>query len=338
MERDDDTGRTEPTFGHGQSGGGQAESDVDFDELFAEIDKSVADSFSTPAPEPTPQEERWVDELTTPPEIDDDESEPLYPESTPLPAQPTFDFGADNELLTAASPQQGATEPPIKTNSGEEAMSRGMLMAGGALVALSVLLGAAGMMVGWSASSKIDALQQSVSALQNKLSTLQVSGDPRVGQLQAEQAGIASRLDEMNTRLDALSSKGGEDTLVSELNKRVEALEHKAATTPARSSTTAKNSEPKKTAIKHTATNTRAIGSGDWTVILVSFTQSSQADTERSRVQRLGYPTDVVKTLVDGKAWYRVRILGFQSHEAATAAIPAIEKKTKINGIWVSHR
>lgn len=209
-------------------------------------------------------------------------------------------------------------------------MSRKVLMAGGAVVALSLLLGAVGLFTAFSAASRIDALQQSVDALTERIATLQVSGDPRVGQLQAEQAGIVSRLDEMATRLDGMANTPGtgEAATAAELRKRPEAQERNSTQAPKSTATTA----AKKTAAKP------APASGDWTVILVSFATSAQAENEKSRLQKLGIRSEVSKTVVDGKSRYRLRVPGYTSQETAKAAIPAIERKSGIKGAWVAHR
>lgn len=345
MAQSNDNGRSDPSFGGDKELdlAGDSDSSVNFDELFAEIDKSVAGSF-TPAAEPTaaPAEERWVEDLAAvPPELEDDIVELGSLPPAMEAAQPPLDFGAVEE--DHFTPSSAAAAPQPKTtaasSSGEESMSRGVLMAGGALAALGILLGAAGMYVGLSASSQIEALQQSVDALQTKLATTQVSGDPRVGQLQAEQAGIVSRLDEMTAKLDALAStpqKREDEPRLAELNKRLDALEHKAATAKAPAAVApAKASAP---APAKAAASAKPAVSGNWTVILASYASQGQAEEMKGKVQKQGYPADVVKTLVDGKAWYRLRILGFASHEAAKAAIPSIESKTGITGGWAAMR
>lgn len=340
MEQENDPRRTEPSFGSDEADLGSAttaDSSVNFDELFDEIDRSVASSFSAP---PTAAEERWVDELAATPDIDEGEliptlpPMPVAPPST-RPTQPVLDFGAVDELV---SPTPRRAEPtPTVASSGEEPMSRGVLMAGGALAALGILLGAVGMVVAFGASSQIEALQQSVDTLQTKLATAQVSGDPRVGQLQAEQAGLTSRLDEMAAKVDALAAppQTGTDSPLAALTQRLEALEHKAVA--AKASEPVKVASATKPATVTTAAKPAAV-SGDWTVVLVSYGTPLQADKEQARLRKLGYQADAVKSLVDGKPWYRVRILGYKSHDAAAAAIPAIESKTGVSGAWVAHR
>lgn len=215
-------------------------------------------------------------------------------------------------------------------------MSRKVLMAGGALVALSLLLGLAGVFVAFSASNRIEALQQSVVALESRIATLQVSGDPRVGQLQAEQAGVVSRLDEMALKIDGMASAPDQgEVAVAELRKRLDALERKSAQ-PVKSTTS--GAAAKSTTVAKSATTKAAPASGDWTVILLSFPTLAQAESEKSRLQKLGIRTEVSRSLVDGKPWYRLRVPGYASQEAAKAAIPSLENKSGIKGVWVAHR
>lgn len=293
---------------------------VDLDQLLNEIDQSMAGQSSSTtmhrdAGAGTESSFRPDDDL------------PLLIQ----PKQSALDFG------TVEQDHDGKRPDPFPDHTddnlrGEESMSRGVLMAGGAAVALSLLCGVVGLFVAFSASGKIEALQQSVDALQTKLATLQVSGDPRVGQLQAEQAGLTSRIDELAMTVDGLASapaRGG-DSQLSEVRKRLDALERKAPQTAKAAATTA-------TPAKAVATRPAA-SSGDWTVILVSFPTSAQADSEKTRIQKLGLRADVLKSTVDGKAWYRVRVPGYASQEAAKAAIPTLQAKSGVSGAWVAHR
>jgi cell division septation protein DedD len=290
---------------------------VDLDQLLNEIDQSMAGPSS-----------RSTD-------TEEDAASPFHTEDEPplliQPEQSALDFGAveqhhDGERF---EPLTDHTEDNLM---GGEPMSRGVLMAGGAVVALSLLCGVVGLFVAFSASGKIEALQQSVDALQTRLATMQVSGDPRVGQLQAEQAGLTSRIDELAMTLESLAATPakGNDAQLSELRKRLDALERKA-TQPAKSAATTTTSAK--------AVSTRAAASsGDWTVILVSFPTSAQAENERARIQKLGLRADVLKSTVDGKAWYRVRVPGYMTQEAAKTAIPSLQAKAGITGAWVAHR
>lgn len=328
MTQQRDSQRSEPSFGtedEQRSGNG-----VDFDELFAEIDRSVS-AASLNAPPPAAEESMPTAEAP-------DEFEVVAPAASTV-GQSNLDFGAvEEDIFTPHSGQQ-PTQPQSVRSSGDKAMSRGVLMAGGALVALGILLGAAGMYVGLNAASQVAVLQQSVDALQTKLATTQVSGDPRVGQMQAEQAGLVSRLDEMSARLDAQSAQKGEEPRLAEMAKRIEQLEQrsaaaKSAPPPSTKSTAA--AAPKPAAAKPAAPKPAV--AGGWTVILSSHGSEGQAESERARVQRLGYPSEVLKSSVDDTTRYRVRILGYASRDAAKAAIPAIEAKTGIKGAWAAQR
>ncbi|HEY0720123.1 MAG TPA: SPOR domain-containing protein [Gammaproteobacteria bacterium] len=293
----------------------QGRAPVDLDRLFAELD--TTGTF-------TPVAGSELEEVS-PEGSGAVRAAPLHP------AQPAFDFGESDgpRNLGGAGPEDFSTET---RSDGEEAMSRKVLMAGGAVVALSLLLGAVGLFTAFSAASRIDALQQSVDALTERIATLQVSGDPRVGQLQAEQAGIVSRLDEMAARLDGMANNPAtrETATTAELRKRQEGQERNSTQAP--NSTATATAAAKKTAAKP------APASGDWTVILVSFATSAQAENEKSRLQKLGIHSEVSKTVVDGKSRFRLRVPGYTSQETAKAAIPAIERKSGIKGAWVAHR
>ncbi len=308
---------------------------VDLDQLLNEIDNSRANSSIEKNTVKTRSD--WRDEAEISSSTDDLSDDEL-PTMRPL-EQSALDFG---EIEPSYKGERKEPLPDFTDDNmnGEKAMSRGVVMAGGALVALSLLFGVIGMFTALSASGKITALQQSVDALQTKMATMQVSGDPRVGQLQAEQAGLTSRLDEMSAKIDGLASapaKGG-DAQVVELRKRLDALEHKPAQAAKTATAPATANHPTKTAsAKPSAAKSPAHNSGDWTVILVSFTSSAQAESERTRLQKVGIHAEVLKSQVDGKPWYRVRVPGYATQEAAKAAIDGLERKSGINGAWIAH-
>ncbi|HEY0635404.1 MAG TPA: SPOR domain-containing protein [Gammaproteobacteria bacterium] len=315
MDGEKERRRAEPSIRDGEidgvdESGGQGAT-VDLERLFAELDGTTS-TVATTATRTGPEQS-------------------VIAEQEEPPAQPAFDFGESEERPMVASALPGYFSTENSSNGGAP-MSRNMLMAGGAVVALSLLLGAVGMFTAFSAANRIGALQQSVDALQGRIATLQVSGDPRVGQLQAEQAGIASRLDEMALRLEnqASASPASEAATLEELRKRLEALEQGTGKVK-RTATTAT-----KPAAKPATKPTPA--SGDWTVILVSFATSAQAEAEKGRLQKLGIRAEVSKTVVEGKTRYRLRVPGYTSQEKAKAAIPTIESKSGIKGAWVAHR
>ncbi len=333
-----DRQRSEPSIsdeGIDNIGNHESSAQVDLDQLLNEIDKSRANASSEKTTAKTRTD--WRDEAETS-SITGDLSDDELPTMRPL-EQSALDFG---EIEQSYEGQRNEPLPDFTEDNmnGEKAMSRGVVMAGGALVALSLLFGVIGMFTAFSASGKITALQQSVDALQTKMATMQVSGDPRVGQLQAEQAGLTSRLDELSAKIDGLASASskGSDAQVADLRKRLDALEHKPTQAAKTAAAPATAIHPTKTAAaKSTAAKSAAHNSGDWTVILVSFTSSAQADSERTRLQKLGIRAEVLKSQVDGKPWYRVRVPGYTTQEAAKAAIDGLERKSGINGAWIAH-
>lgn len=321
MGGENDRRHSEPSFSEeGIDSLQEAGPQVDLDELLNEIDKSMTASSSQSA---KPHRLQETDEAT--PSSGDDE-----PPMTMPPEQPHLDFGETEQHYNGAS----LGRPSDFTNDnlkGEEPMSRGVLMAAGALVALSLLCGVVGLFMAFSASGKIETLQQSVDALQARLATMQVSGDPRVGQLQAEQAGLTSRLDELAMKMEtvAVTPAKGSDSQLAEVRKRLDALERKASQ-PVKSTATTPAGTKK--------TSAKPAGTGDWAVVLVSFPTSAQAESERARLQKTGMSTEVHKSQVDGKTWFRVRVPGYASQDAAKSAIPALETKSGIDGAWVARR
>jgi len=331
-----DRQRSEPSFseeGIDSIAGGETPAEVDLDQLLNEIGKSIS---SKPASQSHDEGENETSTFS-PADAPIDESGDEIDDEPPMVGQPeqsALDFG-EVEQSYAGERLEPLPDSTDDNMNGEEPMSRGVLMAGGAVVALSLLCGAVGLFVALSASGKIEALQQSVDGLQTKLATMQVSGDPRVGQLQAEQAGLTSRIEELTTKVDGLATspaKGG-DSQVAELRKRLDALERKTPQTVKTVSTPSVAAATTKT-----ATTKPAPSLGDWTVILVSYPTSAQADSERARLQKLGIRAEVLKSLVDGKPWFRVRVPGYASQESAKAAISGLESKSGIKGAWTAHR
>lgn len=322
MGGENDRSRCDPSFfEEGIDSLQEAGPQVDLDELLNEIDKSMAASSSQPTKQCRTQE---ADEAPTLSAGDNE-----LPMTMP-PEQPHLDFGESEHHYDGASPgrQPDFTNDNLK---GEEPMSRGVLMAAGALVALSLLCGVVGLFMAFSASGKIETLQQSLDALQTRLATMQVSGDPRVGQLQAEQAGLTSRVDELTMKMEtvAVTPAKGSDSQLADVRKRLDALERKALQ-PVKSTATTPAATKK--------TSAKPAGTGEWAVVLVSFPTSAQAESERARLQKTGMSTEVHKSQVDGKTWFRVRVPGYASQDAAKSAIPSLETKSGIDGAWVARR
>ena len=322
--------RNEPSFseeGIESIESGEPGAQVDLDHLLNEIGNSISATSSKPSIQSRDEGMETSDFIAKEEPIDE-------PSMTMRPEQPALDFGEDEQFHAG----QRIEPLPDYTDDnmiGGEPMSQKVLMAGGAVVALSLLCGVAGLFVAYSASGKIEALQQSVDALQTKLATMQVSGDPRVGQLQAEQAGVTSRIDELALKIEGLSAGGakGSASDLADLRKRLDILEHKATQTSKTTSTSASATTTTKAAATKPATSR-----GDWVVVLKSFATSAQAETEKTRLQKQGISSEVQKSLVDGKPWYRVRVPGYMSKDAAKAAIPGLEKKSGIDGAWTAHR
>lgn len=72
-----------------------------------------------------------------------------------------------------------------------------------------------------------------------------------------------------------------------------------------------------------------------WVVNLASSRSSQKAATELSRLQALGIEAQSVVIDIKGKAWTRIRVVGYSSKDEALNAIQSLQKKSGLQGIWI---
>ncbi len=77
---------------------------------------------------------------------------------------------------------------------------------------------------------------------------------------------------------------------------------------------------------------------GDWLVNLSSFADSESAEKEAARLQKLQIKAETHKVIVHGKAWYRVVVTGFPTAAAAKDYSRDLEEKYKLERSWVGRK
>ncbi len=75
---------------------------------------------------------------------------------------------------------------------------------------------------------------------------------------------------------------------------------------------------------------------GDWSINLASYTKQSAAEKVRGRFLARGVATDQVVATVNGKTYYRLRVTGFESRQAALTQSAVIKEKLGLGETWVT--
>lgn len=267
-------------------------------DTFEELDlDAVAESGSVPAPE-----QRTAGDAV---------SEP------PAPAAPAAE----------SLPPVAAPEPAAAAGGGDK---RGLIAAVLAVVGL-VAAGGAGYLA-YELDGKVTALQQQVAQVQARAAS--AGGGAAAGQ--AEQAlretqKLGARLSELAIILEGPMSHLREtnERDIRNLVARLDALEgaidgiqrERVAAPPKPSAAAAAAPEPK----------------GQWAVNLVSLSDRRSAQQEQAQLKSRGIETQLDPATVDGQTWYRLRVTGFVSKEAAEGYVAKVRGKPGLGGAWVSH-
>ena len=81
-----------------------------------------------------------------------------------------------------------------------------------------------------------------------------------------------------------------------------------------------------------------AVGDGDWSVNLASFTHEAQARGLLEKLKRAGVPAEQQTILVSGSTRYRLRVTGFDTSDAAKQYAGKIDKGLGLQEPWVSRK
>jgi len=78
--------------------------------------------------------------------------------------------------------------------------------------------------------------------------------------------------------------------------------------------------------------------SGDWSINLVSYRNKSTAEKMRNRFFDKGVAADQTIATVNGKTYYRLRVTGFETREAAINQSTAIKEQLGLKETWITKK
>ena len=78
--------------------------------------------------------------------------------------------------------------------------------------------------------------------------------------------------------------------------------------------------------------------SGDWSINLASYTKESTAAKMKSRFLDKGVAVDQVIATVNDKTYYRLRVTGFETREAAIKQSITIKEQLGLEETWISKK
>ncbi|MDH5785646.1 MAG: SPOR domain-containing protein [Chromatiales bacterium] len=269
---------------------------------------------------------------------------------------PVLDDELDPETIVEEPPTSMA-QPSASPSSGEVpqgpatiALDKRALIAGGAVVAFSLLFSLVALWLVSGFGSELETLNRSVTELQQ---TLQRRSEPATHTPLAEQVNqLGQRVDELSVivegpvghlrernqqeldalsqRLDLLERRQSALTLETQKSARVSdpvpdhrppvAAETGKAATPVSVPTTAESQQ---------------LAKDEWVINLLSVTSAKTANDELARLRALGIRADKQIVNKDGKSWYRLQVTGFDSYEGAKAYIETVEQQTGFKSAWV---
>jgi len=179
---------------------------------------------------------------------------------------------------------------------------------------------------------------EQLNALQEKLGTL----EQHVATLAAADASDAAPT-EQNGAADAALKAHLEklDQQFNQLNAQVQKLASAPVTkttAPRTAVAETANEKPRApVANKVIATQPRqpARRGESWNVNLISFRQAWYAERKAAEFGQRGFPTAISEVIINGEPWYRLRVGGFASKQAAETYADRAKKVLNLNSVWV---
>ncbi|MBF0471479.1 MAG: SPOR domain-containing protein, partial [Gammaproteobacteria bacterium] len=156
-----------------------------------------------------------------------------------------------------------------------------------------------------------------------------------------------AKMEQLNERLNRFESQGLELAQTNEKNlasleQQLKKLQQKLSEMAQAETQTAKSPgkttpEAKNGAKKEPTQAVAANSVEEWAINLFSLSTKSAASAAVNRLRRAGVRDVVIQqTMNSGRAWYRVRIIGFNSKEEAQRYIMTIPKSAGIESAWVT--
>lgn len=248
-------------------------------------------------------------------------------------------------------------QPPV-AGQGEgaapaPALTRNQRLGAIALLATAMVLSLAALWMGLGLSGQIDALNQSVGELQQRVQAQSRRGSITPQQNSGEQLmQLEERLNELAVIVEGPVGhlRESNQLALDAMNMRLERLERgqsqavSAVTGPPSVTAVGKplvqppEAQPvaeEPPAAGGAPTDAAAERETGWVINLMSVTSARMANSELERLRKLGIRADKQTVEQDGKSWYRLRVTGFASYEGAKAYIDTVQQQTGVSSAWV---
>lgn len=343
--------------------------DTDFAAVYHEDEPEQEPSyFDDPADDEPWSPEYDRDELASPGLVDDDDWDTGSEDELQTPARGTLPpLGAYTAMADATAAEHTADDPddyedddsyegddgyeddvPYEEDyedvDDEPTIPLGLIIVG--LVAL-VLLGAGG----YGVMQQRAALQEEVRQLQTRLAT--AASPAEVAKTRAASGVLQQRNDELEARVVTLERENRTlqatvAGLERQLSAQQEALQKTPPTKPEPAAAPAPRpatqpapkpvAKPAPRPVQRDATptaSTAPAGGGDWFVNFGSYGQEQDARRWAERLEPEAGSVIVMAGEKDGRTFYRVRVVGLASRDAANATARALERKYGLDKLWV---
>ncbi len=166
-------------------------------------------------------------------------------------------------------------------------------------------------------------LEQSIFDLQQKSGSLNT--DQLLEQMQGD-------LEKMQQKLGAL--EGRFPTVIPEKNSKKQAGAGKGSQENNKS--VIDKAPPEASPTNSNASEKTADATGTWSINLVSFPVQASALVWQTKVEAAGYRGDVQEVVINGKQWYRVRLVGLTSLVDARKLRKEVEQRLDLKKTWIS--
>lgn len=239
-----------------------------------------------------------------------------------------------------------ATSPPNAPTSIASllstALSQWKLIGTTALLVLSLLLSFSALWMAAGLETQLEALNQGVMALEQRLLKQPHSVEPGAPNQLSEQLGLlGERVDELEVIVEGPLSHLRESNrqALQALAMRLARLEQNQKTltvVKAATSGVSATENPPVRMVASAGVTTAEEAKGGWVINLLSVASAKAANAQLERLRKMGIRADKQSVNKEGKSWYRLRVTGFDSYEGAKAYIDTVERQTGFDSAWVA--
>jgi hypothetical protein len=212
-----------------------------------------------------------------------------------------------------------------------------------AIAIIALLIGSGLGMVGFGADSKVSELSESVVNIEDELEVFAEKFNPE------KMNALTNRLDSINSevatnsaQIAAIKKAVGEEAFLNQpetenLGKQLAQLGEQNMQMGAALEALqlqVEKMENKRQAAK--VTRKKPVIKEKWAVNLISFKQEWYAKRKAAEFDKKGIPVIVMKVVIKGDTWYRLRVKGFKSKNEAAAYAAKVKKSLNLTSVWVT--